>query len=253
MSIRVDATIQARFGSTRLPGKVLLPVAGRPLLARIIERVKQSRLIDRIIVATSDNNSDDAIERLAAEEQVLCFRGSEEDVLSRVCGALNAYQVDVHVELQGDNALPDPLLIDSVVGYFLKYRGEVDYVSTALKTTFPPGTEVSVYAAETLYTADREWRQENAREHVGPHIYKRPDLFRCVGIEAPSWLREPEMHFEVDAIEDYEVVQRLYDHFLPANPGFGLAEAITFARASAIHFANKDVPRRWRAYRQDES
>ena len=251
MSVRIDATIQARLGSSRLPGKVLLPVAGRPLLARIIERSRQSRLIDRVIVATSTAAQDDAVAELARSEGAPCFRGSEDDVLGRLVGALDAFDIDVHVEFQGDNALPDPLLIDAVIGYFLKHRGHVDYVSTALRTTFPPGSEVSVYAAETLRAAEREWRPEVPREPGGPHIYKRPERVRCQGLEAPPGLHEPDMHFEVDTVEDYAVVCKLFDHFLPARPDFSLSEAVAFARASGLCAANRDVPRRWAAYREE--
>lgn len=251
MGIGIDATIQARFGSERLPGKVLLPVAGRPLLERIIERIRQSRLIDRVIVATSTAPQDDAVAASASSAGAFCFRGSEEDVLGRVLGALDAFSVEVHVEFQGDNALPDGLLIDSVIGYFLKYRDDCDYVTTGLRTTFPAGTELSVYAADTLRRARAHAGPDQSREHVGPNIYQRPDLFRCRNIEAPPWWHEPDMHFEVDTQEDYEVVCQLYEYFLPAQPGFSLAEAIAFARASGICAANQHVPRRWRAFRAD--
>jgi spore coat polysaccharide biosynthesis protein SpsF len=251
MSLRIDATIQARMGASRLPGKMLLPVAGVPLLARIIERIRQSGLIGRVIVATSTSPQDDALVALASELGALCFRGSENDVLGRVVAALDAFDVDVHVEFQGDNALPDRTLIDSTIRFFLDHRHDVDYVSTALRTTYPPGTEVSVYAADTLRRAE-EAKSDVPREHVGPHIYKRPDLFRCHGLEAPPSLCEPNMHFEVDTAEDYAVVCRLYEHFLPDNPGFTVAQAIEFARASGICTANVDVPRRWLAYRLDQ-
>lgn len=251
MPIRIDATIQARMGSSRLPGKVLLPVAGRPLLARIVERIRQSRLIDRVIVATSDSPQDDCVADLAEELGTECFRGSENDVLGRVTGALRAFDVDVHVEFQGDNAVPDAAVIDGVVGYFLKHRDCIDYVTTALKTTYPPGSEVSVYAAATLYAAERDAEPQRPREHVGPHIYQRPETFRIANLEAPPSLCHPDLHFEVDTAEDYEVVCRIYDHFLPDNPAFTLLDAVQFALRSGVCEANRDVPRRWAAYRID--
>jgi spore coat polysaccharide biosynthesis protein SpsF len=252
MSARIDATIQARMGASRLAGKMLLPVAGVPLLARVVERIRQSTLIGRVIVATSTSPQDDAIAALASEIDAPCFRGSESDVLGRVIGALDAFDVEVHVEFQGDNALPEATLIDSVIGFFLERRGDVDYVSTALRTTYPPGTEVAVYTADTLRRAEAA-RSDVPREHVGPHIYTRPDLFRCHGLEAPPSLCEPDMHFEVDTAEDYAVVCRLYEHFVPENSKFTIAQAIEFARASGICAANVDVPRRWRVYRADRA
>lgn len=251
MAVRIDATIQARMGASRLPGKMLLPVAGRPLLERIVERIRQSRLIDRVVLATTDATGDDELASLAARLGIDCFRGSEDDVLGRVAGALKAFDMDVHVEFQGDNALPDPLLIDAMVGLFLKRRDEVDYLTNALTTTFPPGSEVAVYAARTLLAAERECEPGRPREHVGPHIYQRPQRFRILNIEAPPALHAPDFHFEVDTAEDYDVVCRLYEHFLPGNPGFSLAQAIDHAHASGICDLNKDVPRRWAAFRKD--
>ena len=251
MPIRIDATIQARMGSSRLPGKVLLPVAGVPMLARQIERIRQSRLIDRVIVATSDRPQDDAIVQSTKDIGVDYFRGSEDDVLGRVVGALRAFEVDVHVEFQGDNLLPDALLIDSVVGYFLKHRDQWDYVTNALKTTYPPGSEVTVYAAETLFEAEALWESHRPREHVGPHIYQRPDHFRICNLEAPPSLYYPYLHFEVDTREDYDVICQIYEHFLPDNPGFSLAQAIDYALASDIYKKNVGVPRRWKEFRSD--
>jgi spore coat polysaccharide biosynthesis protein SpsF len=251
MPERIDATIQARMGSSRLPGKVLLPVAGQPLLARIVERIRRSRLIDRVIIATSSSGQDDPVAELAERLGCLCFRGSEDDVLGRVTGTLKAFDVDIHVEFQGDNALPDPLLIDAVVGYYLKFRDEYDYVTTALRTTYPPGSEVTVYAASTLIRAEAEWEPGRPREHVGPHIYQRPERFRCCNLEAPPAYHYPDIHLEVDTIEDYQVVCRLYEHFLPGKPDFTLAEAIDYALQSGIWRNNADVPRRWRSYRSD--
>lgn len=251
MPAKIDATIQARMGSSRLPGKVLMRVAGAPLLARIAERIGQSRLIDRVIIATSDSPQDDPIAELATALGAPCFRGSENDVLGRVAGALRAFDVEIHVEFQGDNALPDPLLIDSVVGYFLKNRDVADYVTTALRTTYPPGSEVSVYAAATLYEAEAKAEPQRPREYVGPHIYQRPDLFRIVNLDAPVCHRYPDLHFEVDTREDYEVICRLYEHFLPENPGFGLSDAIGLALKTGLCELNRGVQRRWREYRQD--
>lgn len=251
MPERIDATIQARMGSTRLPGKVLKPVAGAPLLERIVERIRLSRLIDRVIIATSDAAQDDPIAELAERIGCLCFRGSEDDVLGRVVAALQAFDVDIHVEFQGDNTLPDPQLIDSVIGYYLKFRDACDYVTTALKTTYPPGSEVTVYAARTLVAAAAEWDFVRSREHVGPHIYQRPERFRCRNLDAPVEYRYPDIHLEVDTLEDYQVVCRIYEHFLPERPGFTLSEAIGYALQSGIWRTNADVPRRWRAYRTD--
>ena len=152
--MKIDATIQARMGSTRLPGKVLMPIVEKPMLALQIERIQQCKLIDRIIISTSNNPQDDAIEELANELGVECFRGSENDVLSRIIDTLKFYNTEIHVEFMGDNPIPDPLLVDSIIGYYLKNYGKYDYVTNALKTTYPPGVEVFVYHSKILYDAE---------------------------------------------------------------------------------------------------
>jgi len=251
--MRIDATIQARTGSTRLPGKVLKPILGKPMLALQIERIRQSRLIDRIILATSTTPQDDALEQLATDLDIECFRGSESDVLGRVVGALKAFSVDLHVEFQGDNPMPDPLLVDSIIGFYLKHAGEYDYVTNALKTTYPPGAEVSVYPAAVLIEAEEQATDFKLREHVGIHIYQHPERFRICNLAAPPWLSCPDLHVEVDTEEDFRVVSRIFEHFYPRNPGFSLAQVIEFAEAEGLIALNKDVERRWRVFRKDEA
>jgi len=250
--MKIDATIQARMASTRLPGKVLMPIVGKPMLALQIERIQQCKLLDRIIISTSRNPQDDAIEELATELDVECFRGSEEDVLSRVVNTLKTYSVEIHVEFQGDNPIPDPLLVDSIVGYYLKNYGKYDYVTNALKTTYPPGTEVYVYHSKILYDAARYLIEPNLREHVGIHIHRHPDRYRIFNLEAPPWFYYPDLHLEVDTQEDLEVITAIYEHFYPTNPGFNLAQVIDFINSNpdlANH--NRNIERRWKRFHQE--
>lgn len=248
---RISATVAARVGSTRLPGKVLRPILGKPMLALQIERIRQSRLIDDVILATSDQPENDALEALARELGIPCFRGSEEDVLGRITGALRAFNVDIHVEFMGDNPVPDPLLIDSIIGVYLKHQDEYDYVSNALKTTYPPGAEVSVYPAAVLLDAEQRVSDPGLREHVGIHIYRHPERYRILNLEAPPWLRFPDIHLEVDTEEDFEVVSAVYEHLYPRNPGFSLLQAVEFLLECGLAVKNRNVERRWRAFRYD--
>jgi len=251
--MKIDATIQARLGSSRLPGKVLKPILGKPMLQMQIERIRQSRLIDRVIVATSDHPENDAIEALARQLGCPCFRGSEDDVLGRVVGALVDYQVDVHVEFQGDNPMPDALLVDSIIGYYLKHQHDYDYVTNALKTTYPPGAEVSIYPARILLDAEKRAKSSHLREHVGLHIYQQPDLYRIKNLEAPSWLCRPDLHLEVDTDEDFELVSAVFEYYYPSNPGFSLAQAIEFADAHPeLAEKNSAVERRWKKFRKED-
>jgi spore coat polysaccharide biosynthesis protein SpsF len=249
--MRIDATIQARTASTRLPGKVLKPILGKPMLALQIERLRQSRLIDRIILATSDSPQDDVLEDLAKKTGVECFRGSEEDVLGRVVGALKAFTVDLHVEFQGDNPLPDPLLVDSIIGFYLKHADEYDYVTNALQTTYPPGAEVSVYPARILIEAEKLATDRKLREHVGLHIYQHPERFRIFNLAAPPWLHYPDLHIEVDTEADFKLVSAIFEKFYPHNPGFSLSQVIEFVESRGLSAINRDVERRWRVFRAE--
>lgn len=247
----IDATIQARLGSSRLPGKVLKPILGKPMLELQIERIRQSRLIDRVIIATSDCEQDDEIEALALRLGCLCFRGSEDDVLGRVTGALIQYGVDIHVEFQGDNPMPDAHLVDSVIGYYLKQSHNYDYVTNALKTTYPPGAEVSVYPASVLIDAERHAGSSALREHVGLHIYQNCERYRICNLESPSWLCRPDLHLEVDTDEDFDLVSKVFEHFYPTNPGFSLSQVIEFVDNNPVLVKNSKVERRWKRFRKD--
>lgn len=250
--MKIGATIQARMRSIRFPGKVLKTICGKPMLALQIERIRQSRLIDEIIVATSDLAVDDPIESLARSVGVFCFRGSEEDVLSRVVAALRAHEIEVHAEFMGDNPMPDPLLIDSIIGFYLKNCQTYDYVTNSLKTTYPPGAEVFVYPAAILYDAQKYASDKKLREHIGVHIFNHPERYRIYNIEAPTWLRFPDFHLEVDTREDFEVVTRIYEALYPANPGFSLSQVIDYLKAHPeLVEKNIRVERRWKALRKD--
>ena len=250
--MKIAATIQARMRSSRLPGKVLKPILGKPMLSLQIERIQRCMLIDDIIIATSVEELDDPVEQLARDIGVSCFRGSEDDVLSRVVGALKAYQVDVHVEFMGDNPIPDPMLVDSFIGYYLKNADRYDYVTNAMKTTYPPGAEVYIYPSAVLYDAESRVAETALREHVAVNIDQHPERYRLCNLEAPPWFRYPKLHFEVDTQEDFEVVSAIYEHFYPENPGFGLAHVIEFMNShQELVLQNSGVERRWKKFRQE--
>lgn len=250
--MRITATIQARMGSTRFPGKVLKKICGKPLLALQIERIRQSMLIDDIIIATSELPNSDPIEALAREMDEKCYRGSEEDVLGRVIETLREYRVETHIEFTGDNPMPDPLLVDSIIGFYLKNMDRYDYVTNALKTTYPPGAEVIIYNASTLYDAAKYVDDPKYREHVGFNIYSHPERYRIHNIEAPPWHHMPDLHLEVDTKEDFEVVSNIFEEFYPKNPGFSLSQVIDYIKhRPELMEKNRTIERRWRKYRKD--
>ena len=251
MILSVDATIQARTGSSRLPNKVLKPVLGKALLQHQIERIQRASTINRVVLATSDLAQDDPLEDLAHSMGILCFRGSETDVISRVCGALEKFEIDIHAEFQGDNSIPDPAVIDFVVGYFLEHSEKFDYVTNALKTTYPPGLEVSVYPSRILFDANLRASSSEHREYVGFHINQHPDVYRLKNIEAPAAISRPDLHLEVDTEEDFLLVSHIYEHFA-SQPNFTIEDIVAYTDAHPhLTQSNSGIERRWKQYRQE--
>jgi spore coat polysaccharide biosynthesis protein SpsF len=251
MILSVDATIQARTGSSRLPNKVLKPVLGKALLQHQIERIQRASTINRVVLATSDLAQDDPLEDLAHSMGILCFRGSETDVISRVCGALEKFEIDIHAEFQGDNSIPDPAVIDFVVGYFLEHSEKFDYVTNALKTTYPPGLEVSVYPSRILFDANLRASNSEHREYVGFHINQHPDVYRLKNIEAPAAISRPDLHLEVDTEEDFLLVSHIYEHFA-SQPNFTIENVVAYTDAHPhLTQSNSGIERRWKQYRQE--
>ena len=249
--MKVGAVIQARTGSSRLPRKVMKPILGKPMIAHQIDRIRLSRLIDEIIVATTTSPEDDELADLCAQLGIACFRGSEHDVIGRVADAVRTHAVDLHVEFHGDAPLPDALIVDQVIGYALKHAQHFDYVSNALTTTYPPGIEVWVYPSHVLLDAERR-ADPSLREHVGVHIHRHPDRYRLANLAAPPNLQAPDVYLEVDTAEDFALISRIFEHFHPQAPTFGLSDVLTYLRDNPeLAATNRTVYRRWKALQPD--
>ncbi len=212
----VAAIIQARMGSTRLPGKVLKPIIGKPILWHVVNRTRQARLVDKVIVATTTLEDDQPIVDLCTSEGWLCFRGSENDLLDRYYQAASHYGADVIVRITSDCPLIDPGVVDKVVGEFLKGRSRLDYVSNGLPhRTYPRGLDTEVFSFATLKKAWSEDADPAWREHVTPYIYRHPELFRLGGVTNPADYSH--MRWTVDTIEDLTLVSKIYDYFNRAD------------------------------------
>ena len=218
MSRRV-VTIEARMTSSRLPGKVLLPAAGRPLLEHMIERLGRARHVDAVVVATTEEAACDPIAELADRLGVGCFRGSEEDVLGRVLGAAQAYDADVIVETTGDCPLIDPAIVDLVIERFAE--GGVEYCSNTLERTYPRGMDVQVFPAAVLAEVTELTNDPADREHVSLYIYEHPERYRLRSVvsERPD---TAELRLTVDTQEDYALVKAIFEALYPRDPAFGL-------------------------------
>lgn len=223
--MKTVAIIQARMGSTRLPGKVMADVAGRPLLYHVVKRAQQARTLDLVIVATSDQPADDVVARFCAEANIPCFRGSEDDVLDRYYQAAKNHEAAVVVRLTADCPLLDPSVIDKVVQAFR--AGYYDYVSNVVPPTYPDGLDTEVFRVDALERAWREALVKSDREHVTPYIAEQPDLFRLGNVSYPQDLSG--LRWTVDRPEDLEFVRRVHDYLGPA-PSFGMMAILALLR-----------------------
>jgi spore coat polysaccharide biosynthesis protein SpsF (cytidylyltransferase family) len=209
--------LQARLSSQRLPKKVLRPIMGRPMLALQLERVRRSRLIDKLIVATSTESSDDPIAALCVAEGIACFRGSLVDVLDRFYHAAKSHAPAAVVRLTGDCPLADPHVIDATIDFFLS--GAYDFVSNCQPPyTFPDGLDVAVIRYHALETAWREACTRHEREHVTPFIKFHSQRFRL-----GHYSRYPSLghhRWTVDEVEDFELITNIYTVLYPSNPLF---------------------------------
>jgi len=195
--------------STRLPGKVLMDVAGQPMLAQQLRRLKQCTLVDDIVVATTTNATDDPVAGLAHREQVGCFRGSEQDVLARYVGAAREARADVVVRVTADCPLIDPQVTDCVIRELTDHAMECDYASNVLRRTYPRGLDVEVFFWDTLLRIDRLARSDAAREHVTivPRS-EHPELFLCRSVEDDE--NNADLRWTVDTVADLQMVRTLY-------------------------------------------
>lgn len=204
--MRAVAVIQARMGSTRLPGKVLTDLEGETMLARVVARSRRARRLHAVVVATSDRPSDDVVAAEAGRLGVPVFRGSEDDVLGRFAGAARAHRADAVVRITADCPLIDPAVIDWVVGRFLETAP--DYASNTLRRTFPRGLDVEVITSGALAEAAVEATAPADRAHVTPFIHQQPERYRLESVElAEDW---SSLRWTVDTAADLELARELY-------------------------------------------
>ena len=215
------AVLQARTGSTRLPGKVMKPILGVPMIGRQIERLNRCERLERLVVATSRDPSDDALAGYVEALGVRVFRGALNDVLGRVLGAAIANGPAEHVvRLTADCPLADPQVIDDCARLHLE-RG-ADYTSNTLERTYADGLDVEVATIEALTAAARAARDPYEREHVTPYLYRRPERFAIAQLTQGA--NRADRRWTVDTAEDFEFVSRVFYMLYPTNPAFGQAE-----------------------------
>lgn len=227
--MKVLAIIQARMTSSRLPGKVLRPILGEPMMGRQIERLRHSTRLDELVVATSTDLTDDVIADYCATLGVRTHRGSLQDVLGRYAGALAALGPADHVaRLTADCPLADWGVIDRVVGLHLD--SGADYTSNTVDRWFPRGLDVEVFKAELLPVIAAEAADPYEREHVTPFFYRHPERFDLKQFTQSPY--EGNLRWTVDTPEDFAFTTKVYEALYPAKPAFGSDDirALEFGR-----------------------
>lgn len=228
--------IQARRSSTRLPDKVMMPLASKPLLIRMVERVQQSKLKGTVIVATTNEKSDDAIADLCQKNNIACFRGSLNDLLDRHYLAAKQFNADVVLKIPSDVPLIDPAIIDKVISYFLENR--FDYVSNLHPATYPDGNDVEVITFAALENACKNATKNFEREHTTPYFWENPDKFKIGNVVWESGKDFSMTHrFTIDYKEDYDFIKRVYDELYENNPHFRLDDILNLLQKKPEIFA----------------
>lgn len=206
MSKLIAAIIQARMGSTRLPAKVTKEIMGKPMLWHIITRLRHSKRLEKIVIATTEREEDKIIVDITKEVGIDFYCGSSEDVLDRYYQAAKIFNVDPIVRITADCPLIDPEIVDKIVDYY--FKSACDYVTNTLKPTMPDGLDTEVFSFRALERTWIEAKKPSEREHVTPYIYNHPELFKIGNYTSDVDLSD--MRWSVDEEADYKFVAEVY-------------------------------------------
>jgi spore coat polysaccharide biosynthesis protein SpsF len=240
----IGAIIQARTSSTRLPGKVLLELpygSGITVLQQVIRRLKQSKKIDTIVVATTEDKADDAIVDIASREGVSSFRGSKENVLERYYLAAKTHEVDTIVRITSDCPCIDASVVDATIDHYITEKA--DYCGISAARTFPHGLDHEVFSFAVLETTFNNATKDYEKEHVTPYIYRsNPGAFKICVVDASEDLYDPEIRITIDTEEDYALLCLLFENLYVQNEYFDTKDIIRlFKEKPWIRLINKRV------------
>ncbi|MBP6017215.1 MAG: glycosyltransferase family protein [Candidatus Promineofilum sp.] len=228
----IVTVIQARTGSTRLPDKVLLPLAGQPLLTRMVERVLAAQRVETVVVATTTQTADDPLAALCRAEGWPCYRGDADDLLDRHYQAGKRYGASAVIKIPSDCPLIDPRVIDRVITYYLDHIDRFDYVSNLHPATYPDGNDVEIMTMAALTVAHREAVRPLEREHTTPFLWENPDRFRIGNVTWDTGLDYSMSHrWTIDYEEDYRFIAAIYDSLYEIDPLFSLEDILSFLKS----------------------
>jgi len=220
--MNIIAIVQARMGSTRLPGKVLLNLEDKTVLEHVVERIRSSKYVDDIVVATTISKDDLRIVELCANLRISVYCGSEDDVLDRYYQAAKLFKADNVVRITSDCPVIDPKIIDDAIT--LHSKNDVNYTSNTLKETYPDGQDVEVFTFTSLRTAWKDAKLASEREHVTPYIRNNPDIFKHASLEYKEDFSQK--RWTLDNAEDLEFLRLIYKYLYNKNPLFNMDDIL---------------------------
>ena len=214
--------------SSRLPGKVMLQAAGKPMLEHLVNRLRPVPSLGGIVLATTTNKTDDVLKEFSIRMGIGCYRGSENDVMSRVIGAAESDGADIVVEITGDCPIIDPKIVEQTISVFKS--NQVDYVSNGHIRSFPDGMDTQVFRLDALKRSAAMTNDRLDREHVTLHMRNHPELFTHAHLVAPPELHWPELGLTLDEPKDYELIKKIIEYFEPNQPLFTCLDVITLLK-----------------------
>jgi spore coat polysaccharide biosynthesis protein SpsF len=224
---KIVTVIQARMGSSRLPGKVLLPLAGKPLLLRMYERVSLTNYAGKIVIAITEDQSDNELAVLCQKNGLNVFRGSSLDLLDRHYKTANKYNAEAVAKIPSDCPLIDSDIIDKVILYYINNSDKFDFVSNLHPPSYPDGNDVEIMSFEALERAWINAKKDFEREHTTPFIWENTDKFRIGNVVWETGLDYSMTHrFTIDYLADYNFINKVYNELYPKNERFGLIDIL---------------------------
>lgn len=220
--MKVNAIIQARCGSTRLPGKIFMEIDGNPLLWHVVNRLTYVDLIDDIVIATTTDKKDDKVEEWCEKNEINCFRGSEDDVLSRFYNAAIEFPCDVIVRVTADDPFKEPSIIDNIIRKLIDEN--LDLSTNVFPPSYPEGLDCEVFTFDVLKTMEKTTNDPYDHEHVTPYIYNHSNEFKIGNITSSHQLSS--FRWTIDNKEDYEMVNAIYEKRKEENEGILLMQEI---------------------------
>lgn len=242
----IAAIVEARMGSTRLPGKVLKKAVGKSLLYLLVERLKHSKFLDDIVIATTINPQDNKIVKFCEKHKIKYFRGSEHDVLDRFYKTAKYLKIDPIVHITADCPLIDPKITDKVIKFYLDNKEKYDFVSNQHPFTYPDGLDTAVYPFSILEIAWKNAKKPEEREHVTPYIWRQPKKFRMGNIQHDKNLFN-RYRLTLDYEEDYKLIKKIFEELYTPKKIFHLEDIIKLLnkKPELVEINKKHIGKTW--------